>query len=223
MDPSSNPNQPEAEASAFNPTPASQTCCEAPNDQDVGYCQICGSDTCGNCTVSVNDTSACRSCSREIREAVANQQMDSSKIPTAIMGGVAGAILAGLAWAAIGIATNMEIGYVAVAIGWLAGQGVVFGAGGAKGPLLQKIAVATSVLGLFLGRYFSFAWSFVEHWTAQGAEGLSYFDPEILSIMMSNITEFFGMWDVLWLGIALSVAWGVPAPDEVEIGEPSEA
>ena len=38
-----------------------------------------------------------------------------------------------------------------------------------------------------------------------------------------HFTEFFGIWDVLWLGIALSVAWGVPAPDEVEIGEPSEA
>ena len=47
----------------------------------------------------------------------------------------------------IGIVTNLEIGYVALGVGWLAGMAVVIGAGKTKGLPLQVISVGCAALG----------------------------------------------------------------------------
>jgi hypothetical protein len=117
--------------------------------------------------------------------------------------------------------TRLEVGYVAIAIGWIAGQGVVMGAGPARGRGLQCIAALTSALGLVLGRYFSYAWEVVEHVKATSGEVLSYFDYRIVDSMLESFMVFFGVWDVIWLALALSVAWKLPAPKKCELPEKS--
>jgi len=203
-------------APVFNPESA---CCSEMDVSTRKSCTICDINICYNCGLRINGKPACRRCGCEIAEQAAEQELESHQLPGAIFGGIAGAVIAGLAWATISIVTNLEIGFAAVGIGWLAAKGAVIGSGNCRGSVVQSIAVATSALGLFLGRYFSFAWEVVQYSKAEGAVAVSYFSPRILSLFMENISDFFGPWDLLWLAFAFSVAWGIPAREEIDISE----
>jgi len=203
-------------APLFNPESA---CCIEMDISTRKECTLCGVNICYNCGLRINGKAACRQCGCEVAEASAKEELNPIQIPGAICGGIAGAVIAGIVWAVIGIVTNLEIGYAAVGIGWLAAKGAVIGSGKCRGTGIQAIAVATAGLGLLLGRYFSFAWEVVQYSKADGAMGVTYFSPQLLPLFIENITEFFGPWDLLWLGLAFSVAWGVPAREEIDISE----
>lgn len=211
LSPSFNPASPSTEV---KPT---LNCCDQPELENPKTCSLCNANACAACAITVNDAPTCDGCYLLLRDEVANQTPKLSTLPPAIAGGFVGAALGGLAWAIIAMVTRLEVGYVAIAIGWIAGQGVVLGSGSARGRGLQCIAALSSALGLVFGRYFSYAWEVVEHVKATSGEVLSYFDYRIVDSMLENFTGFFGVWDVLWLALGLSVAWKLPAPKKCEL------
>jgi hypothetical protein len=125
--------------------------------------------------------------------------------------GSAGALVAAAFWAAVVIVTDYEIGYLAVAVGFLAGCGVKLGARGAHGKRLQQLAVACTVLGLFAAKYFIFAHFLSSAAAAEGVE-LGYFSFGTMAAFPSALGELLSPFDLLWLFIAVSAAWRVPAP-----------
>ena len=73
------------------------------------------------------------------------------------------------------------------------------------------IAVVSALVGILLGKYVSFAFSVQE----QGEElGLSIglFSSEMFRIFRENLDEVFGLFDLLWIGLAVFTAWRVPQP-----------
>lgn len=138
-------------------------------------------------------------------------------VPLAVLGGLLGSLLGGVAWAAIAVASDMEIGYVALGIGWLAGQGVLLAAGKRKGRELQYVAVACSVLGLVVGKYFSLAHAIIGSVQRKQDLTLSYLDPEIIRIFIEHASQLFSPWDALWVFLAFGVAWRIPAPSQVQL------
>ena len=83
-----------------------------------------------------------------------------SALGPGIAGGLLAALVGGFLWGLIVIVTDYEIGVAAWGIGFLAGFAVVRFAGGAKGTPLQVVAVLSSLLGIVIGKYISFAYFF---------------------------------------------------------------
>lgn len=196
------PNEPDPDT-----TPAAE-----PDPGTVEECSLCGAPAPEESRAVVARQIVCLECRDKVEDELKAQQAGAASLVPAIAGALAGAMIAAVIWAAIVVITDFEVGYVALAVGWLAGKGAVLGAGGKKGVPLQVVAVLASVLGLVLGKYFSLAHD------AKVEFGWSYFDSRIVDYFTENLGEFFGGFDILWVVLAIGVAYKIPAPPKVDLG-----
>lgn len=123
-----------------------------------------------------------------------------------LLGGVLAAVLGGAVWAVLTYATNTEIGIVAWGIGWLTGLAVVLFSRGGRGVPFQIAAAACAVLGIVIGKYGSI---FLFANKESGGE-LSPFDPRLVELFFTKAGEWFSGYDLLWVGLAVVTAFGIP-------------
>ena len=126
-----------------------------------------------------------------------------TKVALPALGALLAAVIGGALWAAIAIKTEYEVGLVAWAIGGLAGYAVVKLSNGRTTRVHQIIAVIASLLGIFLGKYFIFAYV-----VSEGFEGM--FASGLLSLFIDNIGEFFAAIDIIFVILAVVTAWRMP-------------
>jgi hypothetical protein len=189
-----------------------------PADSETGTakaCSLCGEPAPKENRAFVNRKIVCLACRDKIEEELQAEQAGAVRMVPAIAGAVAGALIGAVLWAVIVVVTDYEVGFVALAVGWLAGMGAVVGAGGKKGRPLQVVAALSSVLGLVLGKYFTFA-HFLKEYVADGDE-MSYFDSRIIDYFVDHPEEMFSGFDILWLVLAIGVAFKVPASTKVSM------
>jgi hypothetical protein len=70
-----------------------------------------------------------------------------------VIGGAIGAVLATALWYGVVAITNWQIGIIAVAVGFIVGQGVVFGAGRHPSIALVPISVVFTLVSLVVSEY----------------------------------------------------------------------
>jgi hypothetical protein len=70
-----------------------------------------------------------------------------------VVGGAIGAVLATALWYGVVAITNWQIGLVAIAVGFVVGQTVVFGAGRHPSVMLVPISVAFTLVSLVVSEY----------------------------------------------------------------------
>jgi hypothetical protein len=145
------------------------------------------------------------------RLAQAVRYSPSALVP-AIAGGILAALVGGFVWGLIVIVTDYEVGFVAWGIGFLAGIAVVRFAGGRKGVPLQVVAVVSSLLGIVVGKYISFAYFFKKAVEDRFGVELSYFDSTIFTTFRENLGDVFGGFDLLWAALAIFTAWRLARP-----------
>ena len=136
---------------------ATASCCENPDATSSRPCKLCNKPTCKNCRRMVNGKRVCPACCEQVEAELKAEQASGANVPIALAAGLVAALISGSVWALIVVLTNMEVGYVAIGVGWLAGFAVVMGAGGKKAQVLQFVAVGCAILGLLLGKYFTMA------------------------------------------------------------------
>jgi len=129
-----------------------------------------------------------------------------------IAGGLVAAVVGGFLWGLIVILSEYEIGIAAWGIGFLAGFAVVRFAGGAKGMPLQVVAVVSSLLGIVIGKYISYAYFFKQAVSDRFDVDISYLDSEIFRAFRENLTDVFGGFDLLWAALAVMTAWRLTRP-----------
>ena len=136
-------------------------------------------------------------------------------IGLAIVGGLIGAIVGGVAWGYLVKSTEMELGIAAIGIGVLAGFGVALFARGTGGVPLQVIAAAAAALGILWGKYLAFVLvgrDFLgEQFGAVGRAALPLFSGETFSLFREGFTDLFGGFDVAWIVFAVYTAFRIPA------------
>jgi hypothetical protein len=71
-----------------------------------------------------------------------------------IIGGAIGAVLATALWYGVVTVTHWQIGFVAVAVGFVVAQGVVFGAGRHPSIVLVPVSLAFTFVALVVSEYF---------------------------------------------------------------------
>lgn len=168
-------------------------------------CAVCGESIPEGEAQSVNGHPTCAPCVTRIHAELAAQRVTGAHLPLAILGGGVGAFASAALWAAIAIATEYEIGYVAVLLGFLSGLGVKLGARTARGPKLQAIASVWAVVGLVAAKYFM-----VAHLAVSSGFSDSYLDPRVFEVFAEVVRRASSVFDLLWLGLAVYAAWRVP-------------
>jgi hypothetical protein len=139
----------------------------------------------------------------------------SASLLPAIAAGVVAALVGGIVWGLIVKLSDYEVGIVAWGIGFIAGTAVVLATRGAKGPRLQAIAVVSALLGILLGKYLSYGFVIQEDAESVGAS-IGLFSAEMRSFFREDLGAVFGLFDLLWVGLAVFTAWRIPQVEEPE-------
>jgi hypothetical protein len=147
----------------------------------------------------------CKSCGDQVVAELEAEQA-TPRYPLAILGGLAGAIIGAAVWSAIAVIADAEVGFIAILVGFLTGQGVKRGAGKARSHGLQIMAGGLAVAGLLIAKYMTVAS------LAARILHLSPFDPKVTNLFFDNFGDFFGGFDLLWLFLAIGAAYRIPAP-----------
>jgi hypothetical protein len=140
------------------------------------------------------------------------ERYTGSALGPGIAGGLIAAVVGGFLWGLIVILSEYEVGIAAWGIGFVAGFGVVRFAGGAKGTPLQVVAVVSSLLGIVLGKYISYAYFFKQAVSERFDVDISYLDSEIFRAFRENLSNVFGGFDLLWAALAVMTAWRLTRP-----------
>jgi len=100
-------------------------------------------------------------------------------------------------------------------LGLLSGFAVVLSSRRERGVPLQCIAVASSVLGVALGKYLIFFQIIkkviLEKHGQAAIEGLSMLSPKVFLLFTQSLVLILSPHDALWLILAMITAWRLPA------------
>jgi len=148
------------------------------------------------------------------------QSEPDSKLGVALLAGSAAAIAGGIAWGLVVKWTDYEAGILALGIGFLTAFAIDRSTGGRRGPDLQLVAVVTALLGILVGKYLSFAFLTQELERGFGAD-VGLLSADRLSLFRSSLSDVFGLFDLLWVGLAAVTAWaGLRTEDEETVAAP---
>ncbi|MEW6104109.1 MAG: hypothetical protein AB1630_09935 [bacterium] len=150
----------------------------------------------------------------QIVKAAEEEQFSMSSIIPALVGGILAAMVGGVIWGLIVIATGYEIGYVAWGIGLICGFAVVLFSKGKKGITLQIIAVLSSILGIAIGKYITFFHflkeAIAKEQGAASASNVSIFSEKVIRFFIEGMGSMVSGFDVLWIILAVITAWRIP-------------
>jgi len=150
----------------------------------------------------------------EIMRAAEEEQFSFGSIIPGLLGGILAAIVGGVIWGLIVIATGYVIGYMAWGIGLICGFAVVLFSKGKKGVPLQVIAVLTSILGITIGKYFTFFHYLKEavekEYGAEAVSNISILSERVIQFFVENIGSMVSGFDILWVILAVITAWRIP-------------
>ena len=139
----------------------------------------------------------------------------SSSLLPALAAGLVAAIVGGIIWSLIVKVSDYEVGIVAWGIGFVAGTAVVLATRGAKGPRLQAIAVVSALVGILLGKYLSYAFVVQDEAEKLGIS-VGLLSSQMRSFFRDDLDAVFGLFDLLWIGLAVFTAWRIPQVSERE-------
>jgi signal peptidase I len=136
-------------------------------------------------------------------------EQPEQKVGVALLAGSVAAVVGGIAWGLVVNWTDYEVGILALGIGLLTAFAIDRATGGRRGRELQIVAVGTALVGILIGKYLSFA--FVTQDIFPGAGVLS---GEMFRLFRDSLHEVFGLFDLIWIGLAAAAAWmGLQAND----------
>jgi len=180
-------------------------------------------ETCGRCDrvltehdrVAAGDKVFCRSCFEtlrlELEQAVRGMSTDVN-YPMATAGAVLGGAIGAAVWWGFTVLTHIAFGLIAVAIGFLAGQGAIRFAGDKRSRGLQMLAIGVSIVSFFAASYLV-NMTFVNQEMARRGEtwrlGALPASPEQF---VTVVGLDFGLMDVVFLAIVVYQAWVIPRP-----------
>jgi hypothetical protein len=181
-------------------------------------CPICGMEKSISEKTMMNGQQICQKCQSDIVSELGEQEVNPSIFPLSILFSLLGAIIGGIAWTAIVIMSEYEIGYLAVLVGFLAGRGAIIPAGKGRGRPLQIIAACSAFFGLLISKYAIF-----DYFLVQSMEGTitleNYLDPVIFYVFIASFQRLLSPFDLLWVFIAISAAWRIPARIKLQMVE----
>jgi hypothetical protein len=175
---------------------------DAAADVAVGpVCIVCFEPVPAGSTTRVSGEPACPACADKASRENAELQLGARHLPTAALFGTVAAVLCALVWTAVVALASLELGFLAILVGFAVGHAVRLGARNGRSPVLQGLAVALSVFGLVLAKLFIVAW------LLHSEAGLPLFSTTAFEVFPEAMSELLTPHDALWLGLAVFAAW----------------
>lgn len=178
-------------------------------------CAQCGRTLAAGDGVAAGDRTFCRGCyetlAEELRRGIAAMTTDVN-YPLALVGAVLGGALGVGFWWGVTVLTNVAFGLVAIAIGWLVGQGAVRFAGGKRSRGLQALSVGVSLAAFAVASYLVNMTFINAELARRGDTWRVPFPPEDLGTFVGVVALGFGIMDLVFLAILLWQAWTIPRP-----------
>jgi len=130
---------------------------------------------------------------------------EAASLPVALAAGGIAAAIGAAAWALITVWTNMQIGWMAVGIGFLVGYAVrIFGKG--SDPMFQVLGAVLSLLGCLAGNLLAVCAMLSKQEQVPFFDILTHLDPaQIVELMVAT----FSAMDLLFYGIAIYEGYSV--------------
>lgn len=156
------------------------------------------------------DTFLCAKCLDEVQTAL-DEETRNPNIPMSFVVGLGGAIVASLIWYFFVTLTEWQIGIIAILMGWLVGQGVVWGAGHKRGTSLRWISVTLTLIAIFFSEYL-----ILNHFLHEAGVPINLTIGQFFEIYGAYLSEGAGFLDILFFGIALWQAYATPGPRKLQ-------
>lgn len=140
-------------------------------------------------------------------EPVINEQQAAMLLQTfaeeqnLLMGTVSGllaALLGAGIWAAVSVATEYQIGWMAVGIGFLVGLAMRY-TGKGMTPVFGTVSAALSLVGCLVGNIVTYTWFIAD------IEGMAFMEVASqmnLAVVIGLLTSTFAVMDILFYGLA---------------------
>jgi hypothetical protein len=159
----------------------------------------------------------------KIAKTAEKERFTFASILPALLGGVMSAVAGGVIWGLIVIATGYEIGYMAWGTGLLCGFAVLLFSKGKRGIPLQTIAVLSSILGIIIGKYFTFFHFFKEavakEYGVEAVSRISILSERVIKFFLENAGSIVSGFDILWIALAVITAWRIPKGTGIKLKE----
>jgi len=141
----------------------------------------------------------------------------SGKLLLGTLGAIVGALLGAIAWGAITATTHFQIGYMAVAVGFLAGYGMRT-LGGGRDRADGIVAGVVALLGCALGNLLTVIIEFAPH--DNGHRSIMELTAMVLAnpkLAWSLLMQGFNLMDVLFYALAVYAGYrtALKPPDAV--------
>ena len=120
------------------------------------------------------------------------------------------ALIGGMVWAGVVIATHLDVGILAIVVGAAVGMTVVRIAGGTVTPTERVIAGLLAAAGIMVGKYVIFVHAVkVQMGLRLQALGLSvgYLDTRQMGIFVHHLSEIVRPIYILWVALAFFGAY----------------
>ena len=150
----------------------------------------------------------CSECKENINKVFA-EETKNPNLPKAILGGIVGGGLGGLLWFLFVVVTKLELGWIAIGVGWLVGMGVHLGSGRKRGLHLQLLSAFLTLATLFIANYFVL-YKLVQDEVGIGLQQLPF--SLVMQVFMKSVVSPIGL--LIW-AIGLYVAFRVPQPRKI--------
>lgn len=126
-----------------------------------------------------------------------------SNLPLAIGAGVVAMLIGTAIWVGITVATNFQIGYMAVGVGFLVGLAMRF-AGRGYGQPYHAIGAALALLGCALGNLFTGCVLVAREVEVSFGQVVSNLNPEMIGEIMGAM---FSPMDILFYALGAMAGW----------------
>lgn len=157
----------------------------------------------------------CKDCKVLVDDAFALETKNPN-ILRSVAGGLLAAVIAGIIWYFFVIITKIELGYLAIGVGYLIGWGVYLGSGKKRGIAIQLITVAITLLTLIVSSYLVYSHFVEEYLENELGKQVSLPIWAVLidapSDFLSSLVSPMGL--LIW-GIGLYVAYRFAMPRKV--------
>jgi signal peptidase I len=142
----------------------------------------------------------------------------TQRVNRAIVAGLVAALVGGIVWGLVAKWTDREWGVLAWAVGATIGITVAQAAG--KGSAsVRGIGVFWAVVGIVLGKYLAFAFAIQDETALATGTKTAVISGEMLRLFGNSLGDVFGLYDLLWIVLAIGTAWIFLRPEEEESRE----
>jgi hypothetical protein len=163
----------------------------------------------------------CNNCVDSI-DRVMKTETEDSNLAGALVFALAAAAVSAVAWYAIAVSAHIQVGIIAIAAGWLVAQAAMMGAGRKRGPRLQAISVAVTILAMAFSEYLIVRYYAIQFLADEGVTNIPLLLPldTMISLIIGGI-ESDPLTLVFW-AVAVWEAYTLPAKRQLrQVNTPS--